>query len=628
MINKLLANFTRVRQQDRTAGRTSGFIHLSIQRSRLGGLLALLLFFALTTALPASSQDRGLGVIREGNLAGAESIGTLNPLRCGSAACRRITNFLFPTLLAVNPATGLFTAGTADNNGLADSWLIVGEGWYSFSLREDAVWSDGTPITAYDVLYSYLAIASDDFDSPYTDTVNDVIEGVVPLDDHNLYIFTEVTTCGAYNIMNLPVIPAHVFDPAFADDVRAVVAEVPEPDDVEAERAALEEAAETLRQIRSFSFMARHSFDYQPEVTGGVFAFREIRPRDSILLQTADGSLGYAYVDMPDADTRVNRFLEGELNLIVNPPLNRREEIRSRPGIQVYSYPGNSWDTISFNLADPRNPMSIYDEDGNQTEEQGVHPIFGDVRVRRAVQMAIDVPFLIDSVFKGEATPITSYQLPTSWAYNPDLQPISYNPIAAGRLLDQAGWRRSSEFGERFCNGCLYAQPESRLAITLLYDSRISQLSTVASVIAEQLTRVGFSVRVDAVDGGNLENPVYQQRYDAYLHTYFESYPADPDVTYLFTRWGDFVGAPLNISSYDNPQVTALLERANNVPSCDPAERAELYREVQAILYEDQPNVWLYAPNQFVAVGPNVQGFAPYPNAPFWNIADWVVFGD
>lgn len=583
--------------------------------SRVKWFTGLLLALALIAVRPAESQSGGRGVIREGNLAGAEGSGPYNPLLCANAACARLNGLLFPLLLAVDPITGTFTPGTADNNGLAVAWEIVGERQLEVSLRDDAIWSDGTPITAYDVLYSYLAVGSDVIDSPYTDRVNASITGMVATSDLTLTIFTQDTTCGTLSIANLPIVPAHAFEPGFRESARTLTDGVFLPD-----------AAAALRVSRNFRFMRSHPFNRTPSVTGGLFTFRELRPREAILLQTSDGTQGFAFVDMPDSETRVNRFLDGDLNLLVNPPLNRREEIRARDDVQVYSAPRSSWDGILFNLADPRQPVSAF-VDGVPVE-QGVHPIFGDVRVRRAVQMAIDVPYIIATVFKGEATQITGYQIPGTWAHNPDLQPVAYDPIGAGQLLDQAGWRLPDRFRARVCNGCTTAQPEAPLFFTLAVDSRFNYLDTVANLVAEQLTLVGFSVNVTGIDPSAPNNPVIAQRFDAFLGITVETYPANPDARDRFSTAGDVVGGFGNSGSYSNPEVDRLLDEARTAGECNPAARAPLYHEVQALLYDDQPYAWLYAPHEFVAVGPDVLGFAPYPNAPLWNIRAWVVFGE
>jgi peptide/nickel transport system substrate-binding protein len=97
----------------------------------------------------------------------------------------------------------------------------------------------------------------------------------------------------------------------------------------------------------------------------------------------------------------------------------------------------------------------------------------------------------------------------------------------------------------------------------------------------------------------------------------------NPDQSILFTQAQDIISRGSNYGSYTNPQVEDLFEQART--TCDTDEQADLYREAQAILQEDQPYLWLFVANDMVAVRGGVQGFEPYPNAPFWNMHEWSV---
>ena len=579
------------------------------------------ILLALTVAVlliphPAASQD-GIGVITEGNVYGSANIGSLNPLRCDDSACRRITSLLFPHLIGIDPATGTF-APSGDAMGLATGWEIAADGTtYTFHLRDDLAWSDGTPVTAYDAFYSYLAIASDEIASPYTDPMKDLVRGAAPLDEHTFVVFTQTAVCFTLDRMNFPIIPAHVFEPDFASQAAAVFTD----------------AADALRRFELwqpslargyFASIAQQSFDYHPAVTAGVFEFGSLQPGDYVRL-TRDGEQGFAYVDVPDQDTEVSLFLEGDLNFIDNPPYDRRDDLRAAQDVQVFEAPDLTWNAISFNLADPRYPQDAFDKEGNRID-QGRHPIFGDERVRRAVQLAINVEDLMAASVEGDGTVLASNQPPTSWALDPDLAPVGYDPAQARRLLDEAGWKDINNDGIRDCYGCLYARPGAALSFELTYFYDLPGQDILVRLIQDQLAQVGFSV-VPSGTEAFLVPPqgVRDQTYDAYLLSYREAYPVDPDQTDLFTTVGDVVGTGQNTGSYYNPEVERLMSQARTLPGCDSDARAELYRQIQTILQAEQPYVWLFAPNQMVAARGGVQGFDPYPNAPFWNIQQWMV---
>src|SRR5687768_2125473 len=94
---------------------------------------AVLLFGFLMSFSLALGQREGL--IVEGNVRGEQAVGSLNPLRCDNPYCRRITDFLFPSLLHVDPDSGT-TAPATETDGLADSWTINGD-TITYTLRSD-----------------------------------------------------------------------------------------------------------------------------------------------------------------------------------------------------------------------------------------------------------------------------------------------------------------------------------------------------------------------------------------------------------------------------------------------------------------------------------------------------------
>src|SRR5690242_2240433 len=91
---------------------------ITMKHAKIRFALIILIWSLLLGILPAVVA-KGSGIIVEGNPLGTESIGPLNPLLCTNPYCRRITDFLFPTLFAIEPQTGLLIGAAKDNDGLA-----------------------------------------------------------------------------------------------------------------------------------------------------------------------------------------------------------------------------------------------------------------------------------------------------------------------------------------------------------------------------------------------------------------------------------------------------------------------------------------------------------------------------
>jgi ABC-type transport system substrate-binding protein len=172
---------------------------------------------ALLSASAAASQD-GSGVIVEANPSSTFDLGPLNPLLCYSEYCQRIVEFLFPTLFAYDPANGALVGAADDNRALVvEPSLQAGE-VQTLKLRDDLAWSDGAPVTAYDVFYSYLAAASSLIDSPYRPVARQ-ISGAQVSDEHTIALQYAAPDCSSFARSNLPIVPAHVFDAEFASFV-------------------------------------------------------------------------------------------------------------------------------------------------------------------------------------------------------------------------------------------------------------------------------------------------------------------------------------------------------------------------------------------------------------------------
>ncbi len=562
---------------------------------------------------PLASQD-GAGVIVEGNPRGAENIGSLHPLRCNNPNCRRVVDLLYPTLLAVDPAASAYAPSSGDDTALATGWHVSDDGTvYTFDLRDDLYWSDGAPVTAYDVFFTHLDTYigySETAQSPFRQRN---LRAVVPLDAQTIAFVLAEPSCEALHLLNTSLLPVHDFQPDFA----------------EATSAALPEGDDLLARFQGWEAQAGRDYHAlisakQPSVTAGTFVLQDIRPTEYVRLITPDGRVAFDYVDAPDINQQVDWFIEGRLNLLVNPPVERLADLRAVPDAQVVQTVSQSWEYISLNLAAPGNSQNAFDEDGIPLE-QGAHPLFGDVRVRRALQMALDVPTIIEAALQGAGAVMPANMRPGTWAYNPELAPIAYDPAEAGRLLDEAGWRDWNGDGIRECHDCLHAGTASNFGFELLYNASSKHQSIAANLVRQQLRQVGADVYLNGQDADSLMAIARSQRYDAYLGSWHDPYPLSPDQAALFTRSGDVLSAGSNTGSYHNPQVERLMQQALTLPGCDQAARAEIYQQLQPILQADQPYLWLYSPYDTVAVRGVVRGFAPYPGAPLWNMADWVI---
>lgn len=566
---------------------------------------ALLVMVGALAVAPLAAQDGDGGIIIEGNLGGDPA--TFNPIIASDTASRRITGFIYPGFVAVDPSQAVIVPSDPPLAGgaIVQDWEISEDGTvYTFNLRSDMSWSDGTPITAGDVIYTWTAIqagAEGIVDTPLSFVIDPTGEtGILSVeapDDNTVVVTFASAECTALgNAGVLYPAPAHVL-----------------PEDV----ADLNDA----------------EFNLSPSVGGGVFLFSEFRPGEQVSLlanedyaDAANGvqSEGFIYRNVPDQTVMVEQFLAGETNVIDGPDVSRRTDIRAAEGVQAYDYPGNSWDYLALNLADPGNPQNGLDESG-QPIDQGNHPIFGDVAVRQALAQAIDVDSIISAAVFGEGERMTSFIIPASWAYASELPTIVFDPEAASAALEAAGWIDEDGDGVREAHGAMFAEDGAPFTFTLYTNEGNTRREAIGTLVQDQLAQVGVQVDFQTIDFNTLLDIMDSQTFDSLILGWRNGYPDDPDATQLFTPASDVVGAGSNFTSYSNPEFVALNNQAKALPGCDPAERAELYGQMQEIFQQDLPYIPMFAINGMYAAGGAVEGFGPYPSQLYWNVDTWSV---
>ena len=226
-------------------------------------------------------------------------------------------------------------------------------------------------------------------------------------------------------------------------------------------------------------------------------------------------------------------------------------------------------------------------------------------------------------------TPLVSFVHPSiSWAYNDALSPYGYDPEAAMQLLDEAGWTDSNGDGVRECNGCATAEDGTPLAFTITYSDILRFFETTALVAQDQLGAIGFDVQLQKVEWANYITDIYfGQQFDATPMSNSGGAGGPPDPNFfssLIRSTADTPGSGNNLASYVNPEVDRLLNEALTVPGCDLEARADIYREIQQILYDDVAYDWTFVPNIWQTANNRVSGFEPGPSWVFYGYTSWL----
>jgi peptide/nickel transport system substrate-binding protein len=557
---------------------------------------------AAVAVLPATAQDGEGLIIIEGNFGGDPA--SLNPITASDTASARIYGFLFPGFVSANPETA--TIEPNQPGAIVEDWEVSEDGLvYTFNLRQDLTWTDGTPITAADALYTWGAIqagADGTVDTPRI-FVLDAITSVEALDDYTIQVTFASADCTAvsYAASALQPVPAHIL-PA------------------------------------DYSQLNADPFSLQPSVTSGVFNFSALNPGEQVALVrnedyafASEGMVmpeGFIYRVVPDQTVLVEQFLAGATNVIDGADVARRSDIAAAAEageVNVFNFPGNAWDYLALNYADPNNPQNAFDADGNPID-QGNHPLFGDVRVRQAISLALDVDAMVSAAVFGEGTRMNGSLVPASWAYDTDLPLIEFDPEAAVALLAEAGFEDTNGDGIlEATENALYAEPGTPFTFSLYTNEGNGRRTAIGTLVQDQLAQIGVNVDFQTIDFNTLLDIMDSQTFDAFILGWRNGYPDDPDQTQLFATSSDVVGAGSNNVSWHNAEFDALQAEARAVPGCDPEVRSELYARGQEIFREELPYIPLFVINGQYAANSMIDGFAPYPSQLYWNVDTWTL---
>lgn len=227
---------------------------------------------------------------------------------------------------------------------------------------------------------------------------------------------------------------------------------------------------------------------------------------------------------------------------------------------------------------------------------------FTDVRVRQALNYAIDKEAIIETIFQGVGEPSSAPIVPAVFGYT-QVGPYEYDPDRARELLAEAGYADGFE-------------------IELFHPTgRYPQDATVTETVQAMLAEVGITANLTTYDWGTYLDtvivPPEQAEHDAYMLGWGTvTLDADYGLYALFhsTQWPP----RNNVSYYANDEVDALLDEARVTP--DRAVREDLYRQAIEIIWEDAPWIFLHNEGQVNAVREGVEGLIHHP---LENILAW-----
>ena len=188
------------------------------------------------------------------------------------------------------------------------------------------------------------------------------------------------------------------------------------------------------------------------------------------------------------------------------------------------------------------------------------------------------------------------------------------------RLLDEAGWVDANGDGVREKDG-------KDLALSLITNAGNSTRADVGTYVQDALSKIGMKIDFQIIDFGTMLEQMDAQTYDMYLIAWTGLGP-DPATDYPFFHSGDdVVGSGFNNVSYYNADAEKLMDEGRSVAGCAPADRAPYYKQIQQIIKDDVPYIFISGRQANIAYNSRWEGLDPKPwanSAPvYWNTQKW-----
>lgn len=487
------------------------------------------------------------------------SMGRMNPmLDWNNSADRDINRLIFSSLMK-------FDSRGIPQPDLADSWGVSADGTqYNFSIRQNARWHDGTPVTSDDVIFTIDLIKSSA--SLFPQDIKDLWSQVevVQLNDKTLQIRLPEPFSPFLDYVTFGILPKHVLESVPVDQLASADFNL---NPIGSGPYRFEQLLTSGGQIIGVSLVVNEDYYLTPPfIQQVVFRF------------------------YPDSVSAFNAYQRGEVlgvSQITNEVL---EAALQESTLSVHSSRLPQMGIVFLNLNNPS--VSFLQNE----------------KVRRALLLGTNRNVIVSHILGGQAIVADSPILSGSWAYYDEIEKFPYDPETASQLLKDEGFVFAAGSEVRSKDG-------RQMVFTLVHpDDEIH--TRIAQSIQNDWAIIGVRINLQPVPYDSLLNDYLTPRsYEAVLADINTSRTPDPD-PYLFWHQAEATGGQ-NYSQWDNRSASEFLETARTLANFE--DRARLYRNFQVVFAKEIPSLPLYYPVYSYGVDAQVQGVQI---APLYDVSD------
>src|SRR5690625_4164522 len=480
---------------------------------------------------------------------GADSV-SLDPIDMTDGESLRVTNNIYETLFVYDEDLEL-------QPGLAEDYEVAEDGkTWTLNLKEGIKFHDGTDFNADAVVFNF---------ERWMDLVHPNHNGDFA---YYPFLFGGFKGEDSHLIEYVEAIDESTLEFKLTDEVGGFITYLTVPFFGIASPTAIEEYGDDF---------------YENPVGTGPFKYKSWARNDEIILEKNEDyhEEGKPKLDqliiktIPDNSARLTSLLAGDIDMMDGLNPDESVTVDSTDGYEFIPRPSFNFSYMAFNME--KEP-------------------FDDVKVRKAIDMAINKDVIVDSFFNGLAEVSTNAVPPSLWGFNDEIKPVEFDVDAAKELLAEAGYEDGFET-------TLFTMDNPR--------EYLPEPMKIAEAIQANLSEIGITTEIVTYEWATYLEKASQGEHEMGLFGW-TGVLADPD-DFLFPNFSSIEAEKpaSNYAFYRNEDFTQLLLDAKT--TLDENERAEMYKEAQQIQFDDRPVSMLAHTTPPLALSEDVKGFVPHP---------------
>ncbi len=429
----------------------------------------------------------------------------------------------------------------------------------TFKLRDDVQWTDGTPLTAEDVRFTWQAHTHPDTAYSYA-FVKELITDVEVVDPHTVRFHYSGTNGTQFmDAIEGVILPKHVWGQLPFEEWRK------QPNWFTDNLVT--SGPYTIRNWRrgeSFELIANPVY-YEtglPKIERVLF--RHVSETSSLFAQLLSGDLDFIQTMRP-ADVAT---------------------AQARDDLKVFTHANRQFTFVSWNSK---------------------IPFFQDIEVRRALTLGIDRAAMLDTIWLGYANPGSTPILSSTWGAHPDLEPLPYDPERAAELLDASGWVDTDGDGVRDKGGVEFS-------FELWVNTGNPLRWDAAQMIQSDLAQLGIEARPTRLDFQTVNARTQARDYESAIIGLMIDTTLDNSFILSEASVGNFGG-------YRNDEIEDLLVRY--AEALDKFSEVETLHRIQEIVHDEQPMTVLWEPLGIRGMSADLLDATPSSSSDLWRLRHW-----